>query len=169
MFKIGCNEQTAMKTIRNALLSALAAVAISVACAEESEAIKKDLAQLQGEWSMVSGSADGYPIPEVMLPNSKRACKGDELTATVGGQLVMKAKITIDPVKKPKTIDYDVIEGPTKGKKHLGIYEVESDRLKSCFGAPDAERPTDFTSKPGDKRTSTVWKRAKAAGQPEQK
>src|SRR5688572_15263818 len=127
-----------MKTIRNVILIGLIATAISFAGEQENEAIKKDLAQLQGEWSMVSGTADGYPIPEQMLPNSRRVCKGDELTSTVGGQLVMKAKITIDPSKKPKTIDYQVIDGPTKGKKHLGIYEVDGDTMKSCFGAPDA-------------------------------
>ncbi len=158
-----------MKTIRTTLLIALAVTAISIAWAEDNEATKKDLVRLQGEWSMVSGVADGFPIPETMLPNSKRVCKGDELTATVGGQLVMRAKITIDPARKPKKIDYDVIEGPTKGKKHLGIYALEGDTFKSCFGAPGAERPADFTSKPGDKRTSTVWKRAKPGSKPEQK
>ena len=158
-----------MKTLRSALLIGLAAFAISQARAEDTEAAKKDMAQLQGEWSMVSGVADGYSIPDTMLPDSKRVCKGDEVTATVGGQLVMKAKITIDPSKKPKTIDYQVIDGPTKGKKHLGIYELEGNTFKSCFGAPDAERPTDFSSKPGDRRTSSVWKRKKAAAEPEQK
>jgi uncharacterized protein (TIGR03067 family) len=154
-----------MKPILNILLlvAGLTIATISVASAEDHEATKKDLAPLQGEWSMVSGMADGFPIPAEMLPNSKRVCKGDELTATVGGQLVMKAKITVDPSKKPKTIDYEVIEGPTKGQKHLGIYEVDGDTLQSCFGAPGAERPADFTSKPGDKRTTTVWKRAASA------
>jgi uncharacterized protein (TIGR03067 family) len=158
-----------MKPIRTTQLIALAIAAIALVRAEDNEAARKDLAQLQGEWSMVSGTADGFPIPDTMLPNSKRVCKGDELTATVGGQLIMKAKITIDPSRTPKTIDYDVIEGPTKGKKHLGIYELDGDTLKSCFGAPGAERATDFTSKPGEKRTSTVWKRAKASAPPEQK
>src|ERR1041385_5627335 len=146
-----------MKKIRNTLLIALATVALLSASAQDDPVVKKDLAQLQGEWSMVSGTADGYPIPDDMLPNSKRVCKGDELTATVGGQLVMKARITIDPAKKPKTIDYQVFDGPTKGKTHLGIYEIEGDTMKSCFAAPGATRPTDFTSKLGDKRTSTVW------------
>ena len=158
-----------MKTIRITFLIGLATVALLSALADDNQAVKKDLAQLQGEWSMVSGTADGYPIPDGMLPNSKRVCKGDELTATVGGQLVMKARITIDPTQKPKTIDYQVIDGPTKGKKHLGIYEVEGDTMKSCFAAPGAERPADFISKLGDKRTSTVWKHAKAATPTEKK
>jgi uncharacterized protein (TIGR03067 family) len=158
-----------MKTSLNGLLIGLAAFAISQARAEDTDTTKKDMVQLQGEWSMVSGVADGYSVPDTMLPNSKRVCKGDEITATVGGQLIMKAKITIDPSKKPKTIDYQVIDGPTKGKKHLGIYELEGYTFKSCFGAPGAGRPTDFTSKQGDGRTSSVWKREKAATKPEPK
>lgn len=105
-----------MKSIRTTLLIALAVVIIPIVWAEENGVTKKDMSHLQGEWSMVSGTADGFSIPDAMLPNSKRVCKGDELTATVGGQLVMKAKITIDASKQPKTIDYDVIDGPTKGK-----------------------------------------------------
>jgi uncharacterized protein (TIGR03067 family) len=125
---------------------------------------------LQGEWSMVSGSADGQPMPESMLKQMKRVCKGDELTVTMGEQTFFKAKVTIDPTAKPKTIDYDMTEGFSKGKKQLGIYELEGDTLKASFGAPGAERPTDFTSKAGEKRTLSVWKRQKeAAGKAEEK
>ena len=150
-----------MKTIRTTVLIAVAVAAIPLAWAEDNQAVKKEMAQLQGEWRMVSGTADGFSIPSEMIPNSKRVCKGDELTATVGGQLVMKARIAIDPSGKPKTIDYDVIDGPTKGKKQLGIYELEGDTVKFCFGSPGAERPPDFTSKAGDGRTLSVWKRKK--------
>ena len=152
-----------MRTIRIALLISLAAAAISSAWAEENEAVKKDLAQLHGEWSMVSGSADGQPMPDLLLKQMKRVCKGDEATITMGGQIYIKAKITIDPSKKPKTIDYQMTDGFTKGKKQLGIYEVEGESFKSCFGKPGAERPTDFTSQPGDGRTLSVWKREKPA------
>ncbi len=148
-----------MKTLPTAFLIGWAAVAASTAWAEENETVKKDLAQLQGEWSMVSGSADGTAMPDAMRDTAKRVCKGDETTVTVGSQLIMKAKFTIDPSQKPKTIDYQMIDGPTKGKKQLGIYEVTGDTAKFCFGSPGAERPTDFTSKPGDGRTVSEWKR----------
>jgi uncharacterized protein (TIGR03067 family) len=164
------DQHTTMKTMRITLLTALAAVAISSALAADDQAVKKDMEQLQGEWSMVSGSADGQPMPEQMLKQMKRVCKGDETTTTMGGQTFMKAKITIDPSKKPKTIDYEMTDGFTKGKKQLGIYEVDRDTFKSCFGKPGAERPTDFTSKPGDGRTLSVWKRPKQTTlAPEQK
>jgi len=160
----------AMTTIRIVFLISLATVTIAPAWAEENEAVKKDMAQLQGEWSMVSGSADGQPMPDPMLKQMKRTCKGDETTTTSAGNLFFKARITIDPSKKPKTIDYQMIDGFTKGQKQLGIYEVEGDTFRSCFGKPGAGRPTDFTSKAGDGRTLSVWKRNKqATPEPEQK
>src|SRR5437870_3559000 len=146
-----------MKTLPIAVLLALPAV--SPSWAEDNQAVKKDLALLQGEWTMVSGSADGQPMPDQMRKQMRRICKGDETTTTMAGQLFFKAKITIDPSKKPKAIDYEMIEGFTKGKTQLGIYEVEGDTFKSCFGKPGAARPADFASKPGDGRTSSVWKR----------
>jgi uncharacterized protein (TIGR03067 family) len=151
-----------MKTIQIALLIGL--IAVGVLWADDT--VQKEMAKLQGEWSMVSGSADGQPMPEEMLKRMKRVCKGDETTTTMGGQLFMRAKITVDPSKEPKAIDYQMTEGFTKGKKQLGIYEVDGDTFKSCFGKVGAERPTDFFSKPGDGRTLSVWKREKtgAAG-----
>lgn len=137
------------------------AVTFSQLRAEDSEAVKKDLTRLEGEWSMVSGSADGQPMPASMLKQMKRVCKGDETTTTMAGRLYFKARLTIDPTNKPKTMDYEMIEGFTKGKKQLGIYEVEGDTFKSCFGKPGAERPSDFSTKPGDGRTLSVWKREK--------
>jgi uncharacterized protein (TIGR03067 family) len=159
-----------MKILRNTLLIGLAAVAVAAARAEDNQAVKDELAKLQGEWSMLSGSADGQAMPAEMLSSAKRVCKGDQLTVIIGGQTVMVAKITVDPAKKPKTIDYEVIDGLTKGKKLLGIYELEGDTLKSCFAAPDGERPKDFTGKEGERRTVSTWKHdKKAAAKPEEK
>jgi len=150
-----------MKTIKTALLIGLAATALTIlpALAAENDVVKKDLAKLQGEWSMVSGSADGQPMPDSMREQMKRVCKGDETTTTMNGRMFMKARITIDPSKKPKTIDYQMIDGFTKGKTQLGIYEVDGDTFKSCFAKPGEKRPTDFTSEAGDGRTLSVWKR----------
>jgi uncharacterized protein (TIGR03067 family) len=153
-----------MKTLRNALLIGLTIACLTPVLADDSPAAKKDLAALQGEWSMVSGSADGQPMPEENRKQMKRVCKGNETTTTMAGQVYLKAKITLDPSKKPKAIDYQMTDGFTKGKTQLGIYEVTGDTFKACFGKPGAERPTDFTSKPGDGRTLSVWKRDKQTG-----
>jgi uncharacterized protein (TIGR03067 family) len=137
-------------------------VTATFARAADAEAVKKDLAKMQGEWSMVSGSADGQSMPDEMLKEMKRVCKGNEATTTMNGEIYLKAKFTIDPSKSPKTIDYQMLEGPTKGKKQLGIYEIEGDTFKACFSKPGAERPTEFSGKPGEGRTFSVWKREKS-------
>lgn len=139
----------------------LAALVISHAWAEDTEAAKKDLAQLQGEWTMVSGSSGGMDLPKQMLKNSKRVCKGNETTVEVGGQLLMKAKFALDPSRKPKTIDYQVSEGRNAGKTQLGIYELDGDTVKFCFASPGGERPSDFTTAAGDGRTCSLWTREK--------
>src|SRR5690242_18151311 len=90
-------------------------LSVAAVRAQDSNAVKKDLAALQGEWSMVSGSADGEPMPEEMRKQMKRVCKGDTITVTMGAQTYLKAKITIDPSTKPKNIDYEMTDGPTKG------------------------------------------------------
>ena len=129
--------------------------------AGDSDAVKKDMTQLQGEWSMVSGEIDKQPMPEALLKGSKRVAKGDETTVTIGGMLFMKAKFTVDPSKKPKTIDYMMTEGLTKGKTQLGIYELDGDTVKFCFAKPGQDRPPEFVTKEGSGRTLSVWKREK--------
>src|ERR1051326_1314752 len=145
-----------MKKIHKLFMIALATAAVSLVRAADDEAVKKDLALLQGEWTMVSGSADGQAMPDQMRKQMKRVCKGNEVTTTMSGQIYIKARITIDPSKKPKTIDYDMTDGFSKGSRQFGIYEVEGDTFKSCFAKPGAERPADFTSKPGDGRPGSV-------------
>src|SRR5262245_38374045 len=103
--------------------------------------IKKEMAQLEGDWSMVSGEANGMAMPEANVKSGKRVAKAGETTITFGGQLYFKAKFSIDPGKKPKAIDYMMTEGPTKGKTHLGIYEFDGDTVKFCFAAPGGDRP----------------------------
>src|SRR6266566_1417293 len=102
--------ETDMKTLRTIVVLVTASVALTIISAEENEAIRKDLAQLHGEWVMVSGSADGQPMPQEMLKQMKRACKGDEITVMMGDQIFIKARIALDPSKKPKTIDYEMLE-----------------------------------------------------------
>jgi uncharacterized protein (TIGR03067 family) len=125
------------------------------------DVLKKEMARLDGEWSMVSGEADGQAMPADIAKTGKRIAKGGETTILFGDKVFLKAKYTIDPTKKPKTIDYMMTEGFTKGKTQLGIYEIDDDTVKFCFAAPDKERPTEFTSKPGSGHTLSVWKRNK--------
>jgi len=126
-----------------------------------SDAVKKEMTQLEGEWTMVSGERDGQPLPDNFLKNAKRVAKDGVSTISFGDRVYMKARFSVDPTKKPKAIDYEILEGETKGKKVLGIYEIDGDKLKFCFATPDKDRPSDFTAKAGSGNTLSVWKRKK--------
>src|SRR5262249_42109338 len=84
----------------------------------------EEMAQLEGEWSMVSGEANGLAMPKELASTGKRVAKDGETTIFIGGKVSFKAKFSIDPTKNPKTIDYIMTEGVTKGMTHLGIYEL---------------------------------------------
>ena len=56
----------------------------------------------------------------------KRVCKGDELTVSMAGNTFFKAKLTLDATKTPKTVDYEMTEGITKGKKQRQFSWIES-------------------------------------------
>jgi uncharacterized protein (TIGR03067 family) len=143
------------------LTALVLAVLAPVGAAGAQDALKKEMAQLEGEWSMVSGQANGAAMPEAFVNSGKRVATDGETTITFGGQVNFKAKFSIDPTKKPKAIDYTMTEGPTKGRTHLGIYELDGDTVRFCFAAPGADRPTDFTAEEGSRRTLSVWKREK--------
>ncbi|MGO9466619.1 MAG: TIGR03067 domain-containing protein [Isosphaeraceae bacterium] len=141
------------------LIGPAVAVLVFVGAGGAQDATKEEMAKLEGQWSMVSGEANGFPMPEESVKGGKRVAKDSETAVTFYGQVYFKAKYSIDPTKKPRAIDYMMTEGPTKGKTHLGIYELDGDTVKFCFAAPGKDRPTDFTAKEGSQRTLSVWKR----------
>ena len=137
----------------------LTAILFLVGADATADAVKKELSLLNGEWTMVSGERDGQPLPESFVQSAKRVARDGETTVTFGEMVFMKAKMTVDPSKKPKAIDYDVLDGSAKGKKVLGIYEFDGDTVKFCFAGPDKDRPSEFQSKEGSGHTLSVWKR----------
>jgi uncharacterized protein (TIGR03067 family) len=143
------------------VLISLTAAFLLVGADAPSDAVKKEMAQLEGEWTMVSGERDGQPLPDNFLKDAKRVAKDGVSTISFGDRVYMKAKFSIDPTKKPKTIDYEIVEGETKGKKVLGIYEIDGDKVRFCFSTPDKDRPSEFTAKAGSGNTLSVWKRKK--------
>ena len=143
------------------VLMSLTAAFLLVGADAPADAVKKEMAQLEGEWTMVSGERDGQLLPDNFLQNAKRVAKDGVSTITFGDMVYMKAKFSVDSTKKPKTIDYEIVEGPTKGKRVLGIYEIDGDKVKFCFAAADKDRPSEFTAKAGSGNTLSVWKRKK--------
>ena len=76
----------------------------------------------------------------------------------MGGQVIVKARFTVDRLQSPMHIDY-LLAG---NQLQHGIYELEGKRLKVIFSAPGKPRPEDFSTAPGDGRTLTAWKQMKS-------
>src|SRR5436309_13849008 len=93
----------------------LVVVLVLVATAGAQDAARKEMAQLEGEWSMVSGEANGVALPGETVKTGKRVARDGETAITFGGQVYFKAKFSIDPSKKPRAIEYVMTEGATKG------------------------------------------------------
>jgi uncharacterized protein (TIGR03067 family) len=60
------------------------------------------------------------------------------------GKEISKGTSTIDPTKKPKSLDFTTTEGEEKGKPYLGVYELGEKTRKMCFALALPRRRTTF-------------------------
>ena len=102
----------------------------------EDDQAKKDLKALAGTWEYMSQTDDGKET-------DKEKLKGITLTVTAEGKwelkkddtVILEGTVKLDPSKKPKAADWTITtEGDLKGKVALGIYDVDKDTWKHCFG-----------------------------------
>ncbi len=117
--------------------------------------------ELEGEWAMVSCVMAGQPLDQGYIKFGKRVARGNEVTVSMAGQVILKARFTADRTKEPNTMDYVLLHGPRTGKMQYSIYALEGKTLKVCASAPGQPRPADFSSTKGDGRTLTGWRLVK--------
>jgi uncharacterized protein (TIGR03067 family) len=135
-------------------------ILVGAALAVAADDAKDEMKKLEGTWLVVSGENDGEKFPDEAAKSMKAIVKGDKVTIYMGDKVVGEATYTVDPTKKPKTMDTTSTMGPDKGKKSLAIYEFDGDTLKICFTEGD-ERPKELTGKKGSKCFLIVYKREK--------
>jgi uncharacterized protein (TIGR03067 family) len=142
------------------LLTAIGAVA--AADDSKDEAIKKDRKQIEGTWQVVALEVDGN---KAMDEDAKKltVVNGSDGTWSLrsAGKETSKGTSTIDPTKKPKTIDLTWTEGEGSGKQYLGIYELGEKTRKLCFAQPGKERPTEFSSTSVNEHILVTFEREK--------
>lgn len=138
------------------------ACGVLVAAQPSKEEIAKDLDKLQGNWVVGSLVIGGKEVPADSLKELRAIIKGDTYTLKVKDQVVEEGKFSIDPSKKPKTMDSTATVGPDKGKKTVAIYVIEGDTLKMCSSpAGNDKRPAEFASPAGSDNQLATYKRVK--------
>lgn len=131
--------------IRFVTLVALLLAAAGAPAQKPTTATTKALAPLQGTWVLAPPDGSTMTNGELAL-----VITGNAYAQTLNGEVNERGTITLDPTRKPMTIDLSISEGPDAGKTQLGLIEVNEDTMKGALKAPgDTVRPTDFTPQEG--------------------
>lgn len=124
-----------------------------------SVAFSEDSSLLEGTWVIVSGETQGEKLPAQLLENNEIQFADGKMIAKQFGKAINVFTYKQDTSTKPKSIDFEVIEGSESGKKQLGIYEFEEGQLKLCASPDGKVRPPAFRSEKGKDWVLLVLKR----------
>ena len=113
-----------------------------------------DQAKLQGKWTVETFEYNGNPVE--LMKDAVREFKDSKYTLAPIMREAIEGTLKLDETKKPKEIDLAI-----NGRTLKGIYELDGDTLKMSYNLGDAERPTEFVSKPDSGLVLVVHKRAK--------
>lgn len=127
-----------------------------------------DLDKLQGYWKPLQCEFEGKAqMPTdimkqvtVVFDKSEYHLYFKDTKAPPGKPDVLrlaKADVTLDSATH--TITFEFADGPLKGKKSHGIYEVAGNQLKMCYGPLDKPKPTKFESPAGSGYFLETWAR----------
>jgi uncharacterized protein (TIGR03067 family) len=132
-----------------------------------------DLSRLQGYWKPLQCDFEGKPQMPADLMKQVTAVfdkseyflyfKDSKLDKD-GKPIILRlalANVGLDETTAPRTITFEFADGPLKGKKSHGIYEVAGNQLKVCYGPADKPKPTRFDSPAGSGYFNETWVRQK--------
>ncbi len=142
------------------MLSAIATIAVADDAKEA--AIKKDRKQIEGTWRVIELVIDGNKSTEEDA-RKLTVVNGADGTWILRDEAreINRGTSTINPTKKPKTIDFAVTEGDGKGNQHKGIYELSKKTRRLCFAPGGKKRPTEFSSPSGSGIILVTFERVK--------
>ncbi len=118
---------------------------------------KSDLERFQGTWVLIRMESDGKNVHQEMVASASfhLMVDGDKIIVNQEGMIVPQGTLKLAPTRRQKFYYRTLPDG----RLCRGIYQLDGDHLKICLGFPGAERPTDFSTKPGEQRSLMVYKR----------
>ena len=103
-----------------------------------------EMERLQGEWKVVSAERGGKATPDEEASQMSLVFDGNKATLKIGTR-EEKLIYTLDSKKSPKEINLWNREFDNENAKVLGIYELDGDSLKMCWGRPgNKDRAKEF-------------------------
>ena len=111
---------------------------------------KSDKDKIKGTWEMTSVEFGGQKLPIPEGKGMSLTFDGDKVIKKEPGKKDEAGTFKIDEKKKPKEIDLIVPkEGGKEGETMTmkGLYEIDGDTLRICFGMKEDTRPTAFDAK----------------------
>ncbi len=136
----------------------IAAGATGAGKATEDKEKKENIA---GTWTVVTVERNGEKQPEDRVKMMKLTITKDKMTIKTA-ERTFEMTYKLDTTKQPATIDMTYLEGPQKDKVSQGIFSLDGDNLKICFGIPDKDRPKEFSTKADSGHVLIVLKREKS-------
>jgi uncharacterized protein (TIGR03067 family) len=128
-----------------------------------------DLTLLQGNWKPLQCEYQGTPqMPADLMKQVTVVFDKNEYylyfvdKGKDGQPKVLRlalANIALDPSTSPKTITFEFADGPFKGQKRHGIYELAGNQLKLCYGPTDKPKPAEFKAAPNSGCFLETWAR----------
>jgi uncharacterized protein (TIGR03067 family) len=130
-----------------------------------------DLAALQGNWKPLQCEFEGKPqMPTELMKQVTVVFDKSEyylyfVDRSKEGQpkplRLALANVTLDQAATPKAITFEFADGPFKGQKRHGIYELAGNQLKMCYGPAEKPRPTEFKAPANSGYFLETWARQK--------
>jgi RNA polymerase sigma factor (sigma-70 family) len=160
-----------LTTMRIAQVLRVAAVTIALGAAggggllatqawADRPAAKDAKATLDGTWQVTAVTKNGVDDSKEEAEAGKLVLSGETFVMHHGPN-TMKGTFKAEPTQSPATIDLVVSEGGDAGETHVGIYELDGDKLRICMTHKDKERPTKFESADGSGVVLVSLKRVK--------
>jgi uncharacterized protein (TIGR03067 family) len=125
------------------------------------EQASREFAKQQGTWFASSFRRDGQETPQEIVRTITRTVVKDHVVWKRKSKSFAGTAMVLDPTQSPKSIDVIADGGPTRGKRVLGIYRLENDRLTICMADADQPRPKAFMAEKGSRQTLMVFTREK--------
>ena len=123
---------------------------------------RKKPTKLKGKWSAVSIKHGGQSAPDEFLKDFKFTFEEKTYTNVVNDDVIEEGEYTIDDSKSPKTIDFDIKKGQDEGKKQIGIFKIEGDKMTIVIAeAGEKDRPNSFKVEEGSSLIEAVLERVK--------